>query len=374
MVSKFFSVFFFFFIWKTFAIVPVPIATVDRSLWPYKMDSNTSFDISSKCEMLVFIEVLNKFDNLSENVLINELGVKTFNTTSIEKWRNKVKVEIVNNFKSLSDGSLNEVVSVKKNSSWETLSAIPLGSKMPKNLEKWYLASQRFYKMYIIEQLRLAAMFPRITSEVFQITDDEVLGDDFSQKSFLLTFDDGPTPKNGNTDKLISVLQKESLSGLFFLLGDNLNNRTKTQSLKDIRVMYGTNKVASHGKVHKSHQGYAEWKESIDYTNNLIIQIFNPQNNKMVYFRPPYGQRKQNSIDYIKKNHSKIILWNMDSQDWSGNITAKQVADRQITLMLLWRKGILLFHDVHSKAQFAVPYIHDYFKNASVNWMSPNQI
>ena len=61
----------------------------------------------------------------------------------------------------------------------------------------------------------------------------------------------------------------------------------------------------------------------------------------------------------------------MDSQDWNKDITARQVADRQITLMLLWRKGILLFHDVHYKAQTAVPIIKEYFKKANINWVDP---
>jgi hypothetical protein len=39
--------------------------------------------------------------------------------------------------------------------------------------------------------------------------------------------------------------------------------------------------------------------------------------------------------------------------------------------MLLWRKGILLFHDVHSKAQTAVPIIKEYFKKANINWVDP---
>ena len=51
------------------------------------------------------------------------------------------------------------------------------------------------------------------------------------------------------------------------------------------------------------------------------------------------------------------MLWNIDSQDWSSKINASEVSDRVITLMLLWRKGIILFHDIHPKAKEALPVI-----------------
>ena len=262
---------------------------------------------------------------------------------------------------------------VSKNSSWETTTALNLDQLMPKQLAKWYESSKTFYTHYCIEQIRLAALYPRITSEILQLSQNEIQGHDFAQKNFLLTFDDGPTVTNGNTDKLLQVLDTYNLKAMFFVLGTSLNNRLQASSSKALNDLYGQNLVLSHGKVHESHQKYEAWKESIDYTNNLIHKVFNSKN-KMVYFRPPYGQRNQKVTDYFVQNQSKLIFWNMDSQDWSSKINAQEVADRQITLMLLWRKGILLFHDIHSKAQTAVPIIHDYFKNAKINWVNPNSI
>ena len=362
------------FVLQAFALMPVKIAKIDRKLWPYKMDSNSSFDIASKCEMLVFVEALNEMDALSETVLIENLGVKHFDPKSVLTWKKETRKRIENNIKNLADNSLKDLIEIPKNSSWAVLSAIKLDKKMPESLQKWYQASKVFYKGYLIEQLRLAAMSPRISSEIFKISNQEMTGDEFFQKKFLLTFDDGPTQTNGNTDKLLDVLAAENMNGLFFVLGDNLKKRLDHQNTNQIKQLYGSNTVASHGKTHVSHQGYKDWKESIDYTDQLIKTIFPQKNNQMVTFRPPYGQRKMNSVDYLSQKNSKIILWNMDSQDWSNEINAQEVADRQITLMLLWRKGILLFHDVHSKAQTAVPFIHQYFSKANVTWLNPNQI
>ncbi|MDR1423385.1 MAG: polysaccharide deacetylase family protein [Azoarcus sp.] len=81
--------------------------------------------------------------------------------------------------------------------------------------------------------------------------------------------------------------------------------------------------------------------------------------NAVNMFRPPYGQRSAEVLDVFKASGTKTILWNIDTQDWSRKITAPEVKDRLISLMLFWRSGIILFHDVHPKAAEILP---DVFK------------
>lgn len=191
----------------------------------------------------------------------------------------------------------------------------------------WYEKTKEFYVDYIKEQIRLSALFPNITSEILTLSKNEIQGHNFQDKKFLLTFDDGPTAVNGNTDKLVKVLNEYNLTGMFFVLGDNLTKRLKASSIKSIKQLYNDNLVLSHGKTHKSHQKYTEWKNSIDYTNNLIQSIF-PFKNKLIYFRPPYGQRNQELVDYFTSKKSKILYWNIDSRDWSSKLNFEQVANR----------------------------------------------
>ncbi|MCL9806015.1 polysaccharide deacetylase family protein [Flavobacterium amniphilum] len=346
------------------------IAKIDRSVWPYPMNSKADFDVASKMEMLVFSEVLNEYSALNQTELFYKIGVKNLNVKSIRNWEAKTKNIILDNFNQLLPESLPTHVSVKKNMDWNTLTSFQLEKKIPENLKKWYQASRIFHEDYLVELYRLAALNPRITSEIAAIDGTEVNGDDFKQRHFLLTFDDGPTPATGNTDKMISVLNTRGLKGLFFVLGDNFNQRLNASSAKALQNLYEGHVVASHAKVHKSHQKFTEWQASLDFTQKVIKSV--KKSDKLVYFRPPYGQRNKTVVDYVNTHQSKVVLWNMDSQDWNKDINAKEVASRQITLMLLWRKGILLFHDVHSKAQTAVPLIHDYFKKADVIWIDPN--
>lgn len=350
---------------------PGVIAKADRTLWPYEIYGSKDFDVASKCEMLLFIETFNQFDVVSDAELSIFIGVKKINSVSVKRWKEATKILILNNLNNLSDESLSEVIPILNVNTWKTISKTVSEAKYPEIYFKWFQSSRKFYEIYISEQIRLAAYHPRLTSEILELSKVEILGSEFAQKQFLLTFDDGPTPASGNTDKLIKVLNEYKLTSMFFVLGNALNDRLKTS--KNLSDLYGENLVYSHGKEHKSHQKYENWKESLDFTNQLIAKTFPKQNNK-VYFRPPYGQRNLTIFDYLDKSGSKIILWNMDSQDWSANINAQEVADRQIKLMLLWRKGILLFHDVHPKAQIAVPIIYNFFKNCGVDWVNPKTL
>ena len=339
------------------------------------MNSNKSFDIASKCEMLVFIEVFNEYNSLPETILIEKIKAKKASFKSVNRWKRETKTRILANFNKLSRESLKEVISLSDNNSWEKLSLIDVEREIPANFLNWYKTTKQFYVSYIKEQLRLAALYPRVTSEILQFSKNEIQGHNFSDKNFLLTFDDGPTKVNGNTDKLIKVLEDHKLTGVFFVLGNNLEKRLQTSSTKEIKDLYMGNAVFSHGKTHKSHQRYTLWKESIDFTNTLIHKIFPTKNkNELLYFRPPYGQRNKELVNYFKSKNSKIIFWNIDSRDWSSKLNVKQVAERQIKLMLLWRNGILLFHDIHTKAQKTVPIIHSYFKSTNIVWMKPNEI
>ncbi len=61
-----------------------------------------------------------------------------------------------------------------------------------------------------------------------------------------------------------------------------------------------------------------------------------------------------------------MALWNIDSQDWNKNVDANAVVNRIITLMLIKRHGVILFHDIHSKAKTALPIIFNLLGDAVV--------
>ena len=124
--------------------------------------------------------------------------------------------------------------------------------------------------------------------------------------------------------------------------------------------------MALHGWHHVSHQKSDDWQTSILDTQHLVKEqlplLYRP------YFRPPYAQRQKDSGGFFKENNLTVSLWNIDTQDWSSTISGQDAANRALTMMLLWRRGIFLFHDIHSKAQIAVPWLIHKTQGVGIVW------
>jgi len=63
------------------------------------------------------------------------------------------------------------------------------------------------------------------------------------------------------------------------------------------------------------------------------------------------------------------MLWNIDSQDWSNKLSTQQVQDRVISLMLLWRRGIILYHDIHPRAVQNLDGLNQVIANTNNRWV-----
>ena len=79
--------------------------------------------------------------------------------------------------------------------------------------------------------------------------------------------------------------------------------------------------------------------------------------NYIPLFRPPYGHRRADSGQYFRDQGLRVSLWNIDAQDANGRLTSEQISDRIISLMLLWRRGTVVFHDASARVQSAVPLL-----------------
>ncbi|WP_175748528.1 polysaccharide deacetylase family protein [Burkholderia pyrrocinia] len=86
-------------------------------------------------------------------------------------------------------------------------------------------------------------------------------------------------------------------------------------------------------------------------------------------FRPPYGQRRADSGAFFDAQGLRVALWNIDSQDWNSKMDADQVKQRVLTLMLLWRRGVILFHDIHAKAWAVVPWLVEQTSGTGLQWV-----
>jgi peptidoglycan/xylan/chitin deacetylase (PgdA/CDA1 family) len=133
-----------------------------------------------------------------------------------------------------------------------------------------------------------------------------------------------------------------------------------------VATLYKNQCVANHGWEHQSHAKWANWQDSIQRTQTLITSTLST-GNALPLFRPPYGQRQADSGAFFQQQGLQVALWNLDSQDWNKQVNSDHILNRMLTLMLIKRHGVLLFHDVHPKAKAALPLLFNEVGNA-VEW------
>jgi hypothetical protein len=217
---------------STHAAGPAVVATLDRGSWPEPLHSQAAFDTGSRAEILMFAQALQATEGLDEVAWQQRLGLKTVNLQSIALVRQRFWQRLQENYRLASQACVASAAFCPPSgggvSLGEQAQQRVLGPDSP--YFAWAEASQRFHLGYLNEQMRLAALFPRISSEIGLFSSLERNGDELADMQFLLTFDDGPTAPGGNTDKLADWLRGQNLNATFYVLGQNLQARLQQTS------------------------------------------------------------------------------------------------------------------------------------------------
>ncbi|MGQ7956336.1 polysaccharide deacetylase family protein [Pseudomonas sp. SP16.1] len=334
---------------------PERVASYDRSLWPEAIDSPARFDAASRQEILAFVRVLQRTPLDGRDALSGFTGVKAPNLASVQRWLEQTRQRLLANYRAA--GAAAE--------DWTALVAASTQPVAAPADVRWQAAAERFHATYLYEQVRLAALFPAITSEIDRLDERELSGDELQDRQFVLTFDDGPSA-NRETERLQQWLQGEGIGAFFFVLGENLRRRAAKQPLPSLAPLYAGQCLASHGYRHVAHQKLEHWQDSLERTRQLIEQVRPAEPAMGLWFRPPYGQRNPELVAYVQARGGRVVLWNIDSQDWNAKLQPAAMQDRLITLMLLWRKGIVLFHDIHPKARQVLPELQRFMRGGGL--------
>ena len=208
------------------------------------------------------------------------------------------------------------------------------------------------------ELLRLAMLSGRTSSEISAVSEDEELGESFADRSFLLTFDDGPTGAAGETDSVVKLMREYHQHAAFFTVGAAVHAR------RSIEGLYREQCLASHGMTHESVVTSPVAAGALAAWNRELSSVA-----PVRWFRPPYGQRTAAQVAALRRTGIRVMLWNIDSQDWQAPRDSTLVAGRVLTLMLLWRHGVVLFHDVHPAAREALPRVFGALQGDGVRWL-----
>ena len=352
-----------------------------RALWPDSIDSPAEFDRASRAEILSFAHALAESETLNDDALKARLRGDA-DMASVQRLRRKLWKLLAGNY----------VIATKPCVAHEAF--CPTSSD-PINLRRdaeafsyagiepryrlWFDDAARFQRSYLDELLRLAAVFPRFNSEVETFNDNELPGWGLRDRHFLLSFDDGPTRGRGqpganaeDTDLTLEALRNNQVNAVFFVMGETFRARLRESSVGAMKALYSGMCVASHGWLHKSHATWPQWQDSVARTSRLIQETL-PES-YVPTFRPPFGQRRPDSGPYFQSLGLKVVLWNIDSRDWDDGLTADDVRERVMSLMLLWRRGFILFHDVHARARMAVPDLISRLAHDGITWTDCHNI
>ncbi|RON56779.1 polysaccharide deacetylase family protein [Pseudomonas frederiksbergensis] len=347
---------------------PGDVATLDRSTWPEQLTSPTLFDVASRAEILMFARVLLASESLDEPSLAQRLGLRTINLDSVNNLRQRMWRRLLTNY------------NFAQQSCDQDASFCFLVEDLPTLREqaakfvvsddsfyiKWSEPSRLFHAQYLDEQLRKAALFPQTSSEVDRFGDYERNGDEMHDRLFLLTFDSAANAIPDNTAWVTEYLRKSNINGTFFVLGKDIQARLAERSVASLQATYSQQCIGVQGWEFRSHSHWQDWQDSVKRSAELVKNKL-PEN-YVPLFRPPDGQRRSDAQGFFESQGLQVALWDIDPQDGAGKLKGSQSAQRVLTLMLLWRHGVINFNVKQDALKTSMPWLITQTAQSGIGW------
>ncbi|MFJ4192908.1 polysaccharide deacetylase family protein [Pseudomonas sp. NPDC089534] len=343
-------------------------ATLDRSTWPEQLKNPTLFDVASRAEILTFARGLLASEALDEATLAQRLGLRTVNMDAVNRLRGRLWQRLFNGYNYAQqscdqDASfcflVEDVPTLR-----EQAGKFQLGEDS--YYIKWAEPSRAFHAQYLDELLRKAALFPQTGSEIDRFGDYERNGDDMHDRLFLLSFDSAANLQPDNTDWLAEYLRKSNLSGTFFMLGKDVQARLGERSVASLQATFSQQCVGVQGWEFRSHSHWQDWQDSVRRSADLVKNKL-PEN-YVPLFRPPDGQRRSDAQAFFNAQGLQVALWDIDAQDGAGKLKGSQSAQRVLTLMLLWRHGVINFNMKQEAVKTALPWLITQTAQSGIGW------
>ncbi len=130
------------------------------------------------------------------------------------------------------------------------------------------------------------------------------------QKRIVLTFDDGPHPKQ--TRQILDVLDKYGIKATFFVIG--LHAKTYPGIIAE--VLERGHEIGNHTTTH-SHAKNMNIPDLIHEITTCENEIFNQTGIQSTLFRPPEGATTAESRQVVKKLGYTSVFWTLDTRDWA---------------------------------------------------------
>ena len=160
------------------------------------------------------------------------------------------------------------------------------------------------------------------------------------KKGIILTFDDGPSKY---LDQFLDVLAEEGVPAVFFWQTRLLHHKRPWE-----RVLKDGHMIGAHSHRHPNlakldvHQQMKEIKRSKQKIENITGQRVN-------YFRPPFGQFNQDTLEVVAKLQLEMVMWDISSFDWNLKHDPNKIVDN--VMNHVQDGSILLLHELEQTVQ-----------------------
>ena len=347
---------------------PGDVATLDRSTWPEQLGNPTLFDVASRAEILMFARVLLASESIDEAGLTRRLGLRTINLDAINRVRERLWQRLLANYNFAQQSCDQDASFCFLVEDMDTLrqQAAKFQVSDDSYYIKWAEPSRLFHAQYLDELLRKAALFPKTSSEVDRFGDYERNGDEMHDRLFLLTFDSAANATPDNTAWVSDYLRKWNMSGTFFVLGKDIQARLTDSSVASLQATYSQQCIGVQGWEFRSHSHWQDWQDSVRRSVDLVKNKL-PEN-YVPLFRPPDGQRRSDAEAFFRAQGLQVALWDIDAQDGAGKLKGNQSAQRVLTLMLLWRHGVINFNVKQEAVKTALPWLVAQTAPSGIGW------
>jgi peptidoglycan/xylan/chitin deacetylase (PgdA/CDA1 family) len=167
----------------------------------------------------------------------------------------------------------------------------------------------------------------------------------------VITFDDGPS--RTDTPKVLDALRAECVKATFFMVGDMAQGAPAVvRRAYDEGHAIGTH--SQHHPLHLSHMPIADAWADMEGGVATLTRALGEGRRISPFMRFPALDRTHDLEESAASQG--LMIWSTDiyADDWM-KITPAEVAGRPLERLAASGRGIVLFHDIHSRTVEALP-------------------
>ncbi len=155
---------------------------------------------------------------------------------------------------------------------------------------------------------------------------------------------------NEDTEELITILDKYSISATFFVVGSWVDKYP--ESVKQLAD--AGHEIQNHSNSHP-HMPQLSTEKMLEELNTCNDKIEKITGVRPTLFRAPYGDYNNQMIKNVESINMYTIQWDVDSCDWMEGHTAERI--KNDVLKKVKAGSIILFHNAAVNTPAALPGI-----------------